>query len=189
MGPKDIILSGSDEFKAKAFEALQMLSSTKLELRSDGQVKIAENGVSNTNEKPIGTELVTSLIKSDKVVTITETSGGNSTSANNETDANKTATGNGPGTGSTVEYNPDGKGSTIVNADGSTGRPAQIGLAHELAHAERNKDGSRDMAIDQNKTDPDSGQKGVLTKNEILVRQKDSQIRKEQGVVERAQPN
>jgi hypothetical protein len=37
-------------------------------------------------------------------------------------------------------------------------------------------------------TDPDTGQKGILTNNEVTVRQQDSEIRKEQGVVERKQP-
>ncbi len=99
-----------------------------------------------------------------------------------------TPTGNGTGTDSTVEYNPTNAGTGVVNADGTTGRPPEIGLGHELAHAEHNKNGTRDPAIDTTKTDPDSGRTGVLSNNEVSVRKTDSAIRKEQGVIERMQP-
>jgi hypothetical protein len=118
---------------------------------------------------------------------MTETKGGNSTNANSG-DANVTSTGNGAGTGSTVEYNPNNLGSQIVNDDGTKGRPAEIGLGHELAHAEQNNDGSRDPSPAPNVRDPDTGQKGVPRKNEISVRQVDSQIRQENKVVKREQP-
>jgi RHS repeat-associated protein len=194
MGPTDIIIKGSDEFKAKAFNDLQKLTNMPLVLLNDGTVIESSkfcHSPNNNKALPVGTALVSSLIKSDKVVTISAATpgSGNSTSADVPADANKTATGNGPGTGSTIEYNPNETGSRIVNDDGTTGRPAHIGLGHELAHAERNKDGSRDMSLDATKTDPDTGAKGVLTKNEIIVREKDSQIRKEQGVVERKKPS
>jgi RHS repeat-associated protein len=190
MSNDDVILNGSDTFKKQALSDLQKLTNDKLVLLDNGQVKILlSNNIENNNKNlETGTNLVSSLISSDKVITIEETSGGNSTSALNDNDANATSKGNGKGSGSNIEYNPNANGSYIVNEDGSTGRPAVIGLAHELVHAERNKDGVRDMSIDPNKTDPDTGAKGVLTNNEITVRIKDSQIRKEQGVKLRKQP-
>lgn len=200
MAPTDIIITGSDAFKRQTFSNLQKLTNTPLTMLKDGTVIKSENlkdnqlsdfkycGVPNSKSVPVGTAMIDKLVDSKNVVTIKETTGGNSTTPINGADADKTATGNGPGTGSTIEYNPTATGSGIVNADGTTGRPASIGLGHELGHAERNNDGSRVMAVDPNKTDPDTGQKGTLTKNEILIRQKDSQIRKEQGVVERKQP-
>ncbi|HFG0578759.1 TPA: RHS repeat-associated core domain-containing protein, partial [Flavobacterium psychrophilum] len=188
MAPNDIILTGSTAFKAKAFNDLQKISNDKLVMLSNGQVKIDSGCANPTKTLNTGTSLVSKLITSSNVVTISETSGGNSTSPIDGTKADATATGNGPGTGSSIDYNPSATGSSIVNADGTTGRPAEIGLAHELGHAERNNDGNRNMSIDATKTDPDTGTKGVLTKNEILIRQKDSEIRKEQGVPERKQP-
>jgi uncharacterized protein RhaS with RHS repeats len=190
MQADDVILDGSDTFKKQALNDLQKLTNDKLILLDNGQVKIEPSTTIENSNKSLetGTNLVSSLISSDKVITIKETSGGNSTSALNDKDANASPTGNGNGSGSNIKYNPNANGSTIVNEDGSTGRPAIIGLAHELVHAERNKDGVRDMSIDTNKIDPDTGGKGILTNNEIAVRVKDSAIRKEQGVKLRKQP-
>ena len=207
MGPRDVIIQGSSSFQKTAFADLQKLSGTPLTMLPGGKVVISSsaegsglkatlgtqgqptraNYVTEAN-KPIGTSMIEKQINSDKVVTITETNGGNSTAPLNSTDANVTSTENGPGTGSTIEYNPNSTGSGIVNEDGNTGRPAEIGLGHELAHAEQNSDGTRDKSPAPKVTDPDSGKKGVLTKNEITVRGKDSQIRQENNVVERKQP-
>jgi len=97
--------------------------------------------------------------------------------------------GSGLGADSKVEYNPNATGSDIVNADGTKGRPVEIGLGHELAHAESAANGTMDMSKDATVTDPDTKSQGRLTRDEISVRRTDSAIRKEQGVVERAQPN
>ncbi len=200
MGPQDIIITGSTAFQQKAFNDLQKLSSTRLELLPSGKVVeapliptpsfMATTGTPETRHlldptpklKPTGTDIVTDLIKSDKVVTITESSSGNGTSTN------KSAASNGTGANTTIEYDPTNKGSTIVNADGTTGRPAKIGLGHELAHAKSNAEGKTDFTFDPKKTDPDTGQKGVLTKDELNTRKIDSKIRKENGVVERKKP-
>lgn len=124
-------------------------------------------------DKPVGTSIIKGLINSDQVVTITESSSGNSTQANG------IAAANGKGTGSTIEYDPNGKGSSIVNTHGSKGRPSKIGLGHELIHAKSNADGKTDFKLELEKTDPDTGKKGILTKDEINTRKLDSQIRKE----------
>ena len=189
MAPKDIIISGSVAFKQQAFNDLQKLSNDKLIIMPNGQVKIEPSTASENSGKslPVGTNIVAGLITSDKVVTIKETTGGNQTSRSSN-DSDITPTGNGKGTDSTVEYNPTNAGTGVVNADGTTGRPPEIGLGHELAHAEHNKNGTRDPAIDTTKTDPDSGRTGVLSNNEVTVRKTDSELRKEQGVVERKQP-
>jgi RHS repeat-associated protein len=209
MGPNDIIIKGSVSFRQQAFNSLQKLSSTAMVLLDNGKVIQASNvmpfdkpaafiplipeasagqveytpGTKLPVNKPIGTDIITSLINSDEIVNITETTGGNSTSPNGVIDAS-----NGKGTGSNIEYNPNGKGNSIVNVDGTKGRPAQIGLGHELAHALLNSKGKRDKTLVSSLTDPDTGKKGILDKNEIQVRKIDSQIRKEQGVVERKQP-
>lgn len=187
---REIILSGTIAERNTILSSLKKLTNDKLVVnRRSGVVSIVRIGGENRGKRlSTGTSLVSKLITSSNVVTISETSGGNSTSPIDGVRADATATGNGPGTGSTIEYNPNATGSSIVNIDGTTGRPAEIGLAHELSHAERNNDGNRDMSIDTAKTDPDTGAVGVLTKNEILIRKKDSEIRKEQGVTERMEP-
>jgi len=194
MAPQDIIISGNATFKQQAFNDLQKLSNDKLVLLPNGQVKIdPTNNVSTANlavpfadkSLPVGTNLVADLISSSKVTTIVETTGGNETEST--TDGSTTPTGNGPGADSTVKYNPNSTGSGIVNADGTEGRPAEIGLGHELAHAQDNKNGTSNDNINPTAKDPDSGRTGVLTNNEISVRKTDSAIRKEQGVVERKQ--
>ena len=189
MGPNDIIITGTAKFKAQAFNDLQKLSNDKLVLMPDGQVKVEPTTTLSNSSKslPVGTGLVSDLISSDKVVTIVETTKGNQTVST--TDGSTTPTGNGPGADSTVEYNPNSTGSGIVNADGTKGRPAEIGLGHELGHAQDNINGASDDKINTTAKDPDSGKTGVLTNNEISVRKTDSAIRKEQGVVERMQPN
>lgn len=207
MGPNDIIIEGSASFRQQAFNDLQKLTDVPLVMLPNGKVVEASStipgqfmtsygspetpamAITTPSSKPVGTDMIVDLINSDKIVTIIETTGGNSTTPDNPADADIHPSGmNGPGTGSTIEYNPSATGSSIVNKDGSTGRPAKIGLGHELAHSEKNKDGRRNMNINTTKTDPDSKRKGILSNNEIEVRKKDSQLRKENGVVERKQP-
>jgi hypothetical protein len=102
-------------------------------------------------DKPVGTQLVSDLINSDKVTTVTATDHGNATIAVNVENAT-----NGVGSGSTVEYNQASAGSGIVNTDGSTRRSQQVGLGHELVQARDNTRGTRNDKPSSN-TDPDTG--------------------------------
>jgi len=85
-----------------------------------------------------------------------------------------------------------GKGKDIKNADGTTGRPSHIGLAHELIHALRIMNGITipfdDMGSFYDIVDPDTGEKGTLYTEEIKVREEENKVRKEQEVTERATP-
>ena len=209
MEPTDIIITGSASFKQQAFNDLQKLTSTPLIMLDNGKV-IAASDVTQLDHpavfipltlegsagkvgnmpgtilpmpKPVGSDLVTELINSTKTVKVTETTEGNSTAPNSVIDA-----ANGNGTGSTIEYNPFSKGTSIVNIDGTKGRPAHIGLGHEMVHAKFNALGRRDKTKIPGMTDPDTGKKGTLDKNEIAVRNIDSQIRREQLVIGRMQP-
>jgi hypothetical protein len=83
---------------------------------------------------------------------------------------------------------PGGTIPAIQNADGTTGRPAYIGLGHELIHTDHANNGKVASTTPTNALDPDSKQRGVLSQEEINTRKEDSQIRKEQKVPERAQP-
>lgn len=188
MGPNDIVLIGTPEYQQRVLSDLQKLSNDKLVMNGN-KVEIEASGTMNSSKSlSVGTSLISELICSDKKTTIESSVGGNKTTPDFGLDAEMTSKGPGLGTGSEIKYNPNSKGEDIVNADGTTGRPAEIGLGHELGHAKNNKDGTRDTHLDTEKTDPDTGEKGVLTKEEINVRQIDSQIREEQGVVPRKQP-
>jgi len=181
MGPEDIIVKGSQEFKNKVLADLQKLTSVKLEMTSDGTVVQGLKG--KEGEKPLGTELISKLINSDHVTSIVQ-------GKDNETDPTNVAGATNPdvGSGSSVKFNPDDAGTDIKNEDGTTGRPTRIGLAHELLHAERNVDGTHNKERAEGLMDPDSGLKNILPKEERDVRLKDSEIRKEQGVKPRMQP-
>ena len=125
----------------------------------------------------------------DTKYTIRISLGDSEDKGNGTTPLNGGAAIKGMGSGSNIDFNPNSSGFDIVNSDGSTGRMAEIGLAHELLHARKNKNGEHDEIKDENKIDPDTKQRGVLTKEEIQVRKEDSEIRKEQGQKERAQPH
>ena len=69
-----------------------------------------------------------------------------------------------------------------------SGRPAQVGLAHELGHA---KDGIEGKATREKSIvrDPDDNARVYMTKDEIKVRKNiDNPVRAEQGVKPRALP-
>uniref|UniRef100_UPI001ED9513B RHS repeat-associated core domain-containing protein n=1 Tax=Flavobacterium sp. UGB4466 TaxID=2730889 RepID=UPI001ED9513B len=190
MGPNDIIIWGSATYKQTALNDLQKLTNDKLTMSEDGKVTIEQKGGSNSDKTlSVGTDLISSLIESPKTTTIEQSWGDNGTKADNGFDSVRNKDGSpGQGTDSTVSYNANGKGESIVNADGTKGRPAFIGLGHELAHAKENATGTRNTTPNETKIDPDDGTKGTLSESEIKVRVVDSQIRKEQGVVERKQP-
>jgi len=191
----EIVISGSDKFKQTAFNDLQRLSGNQLALLPSGKVVEAKSlnlseslfsqtgnvGSNGRDGKPFGTQLVTDLITSDKIVTITEGIYGNRTHIND-----KGAARNGVGSESKIEYNETDKGTEIVNADGSKGRPSYIGLGHELIHARFIGQG-KDNKTPVNKVDPDS-KNHLLDQNEIDTRKMDSVIRAEQGIKERKQP-
>jgi hypothetical protein len=103
-----------------------------------------------------------------------------------------------PGKGSAfvIHYNPAATGKdeisvgddkvvpAIKNADGTTGRPGEIGMIHEFVHGDHINHGTYDPTQTRAR-DPDSAQRGQMTKEEINTRNKESMIRKERNVVER----
>jgi hypothetical protein len=95
------------------------------------------------------------------------------------------------GSGSIIDYNPNDNGDRIVNQDGTVGRPPQVGLAHELLHAENNVNGAHDITEVPKMVDPDNAALPVhipLSREEVKVRERDSHIRQEQGAKPRMQP-
>ncbi|WP_300600709.1 M91 family zinc metallopeptidase [Niabella sp.] len=201
MDPDDIIIRGSASFRQQAFADLQGLSSIPLALLASGKVVEASSSETKVNyvsvkgtpegnyvlinpvSKPTGTDAISDLIKSDKTVIIQETSGGNTTEANDPIKMS-----NSVGTGSVINYNPNNPGVGIVNADGSQGRPAKIGLGHEVSHARQNAIGRNDRTRNSRMRDPDTGERDRLSNEEIRARRDDSKIRQENGVIKRAEP-
>ena len=93
---------------------------------------------------------------------------------------------------STIDIND--RGDKIVNADGSTGRPAYIGLAHELIHLKRILYGETIDPESGNAGDmvnPDDGKSGLWygwDAEEIDVRYLENIIRNENNYIDRAEP-
>ena len=116
---------------------LQKLTRDKLNWKTDskGNVNI-EITKSKGGGQDAGTRLIRRLDGYKSVVTITTSSGGNSQASHNATNE-----ANGVGSDSTVRFNPNATPS-IGTLDENTGisrsqdRPAWIGLAHELIHAD-----------------------------------------------------
>jgi len=203
---KKIIIIGTKAYRQQVINDLQKLTGQRLILRngSSGKGIIEHVGHQSGKSGPIGSKLVSDLIKSDKVITIKDVinkSVGNETVYLNDKGAHT----NKVGSGSTVYYDPYLKGENIVNADGSTGRSPQIGLAHELGHAKEGVEGkcSTDISDDYSTNiknfkdgkilivkDPDNNnERDWMTNSEYNVRTKvDNPIRTEQGEKQRATP-
>jgi Effector protein len=205
MGPEDIIIVGNKQYQAKVFAKLQSLTNQKLTFRlgADGKGRVVYTGSPSSLPKPVGTKLVSDLINNSNKIIIkdVENSGdGNTTHATNVDAATGKTKG---GSGSIIFFNPDSKADGkdgVVNADGTTGRPAQVGLSHELGHAEDNINGEK-INVDYTNPNsikngalivnqPDDGNKRVyLEKDEYkIITVIDNPIRKEQGAKRRAVP-
>lgn len=174
---------------------LQSLTNDKLVMDKNGNVTIGTRAEGNTSElsKCAGTELVRNLIEGVQMedgstqnytVTIVEGENNGTMPVNRNgvtTQESKDNTANGVGTGSEVTFNPSKKGANVVNQDGTTGRPAQIGLAHELYHAESNMAGKNDKT-DTGIVAPESKTGATLSGEELSTRKKENDIRYEQKV-------
>uniref|UniRef100_UPI00292F60F1 M91 family zinc metallopeptidase n=1 Tax=Pedobacter miscanthi TaxID=2259170 RepID=UPI00292F60F1 len=194
MIPKDIIILGTKEYRLQVFKHLQSLTNQKLTMKNDGHLTI---GTPTVRNKPVGTDLVRDLIKSEHKTVIKNTEGtGNMTTFASTEKASGKVSGGSP---STINYNPVDPGTGIVNADGTTGRPAQVGLAHELGHARDGINGKVNSVDYDNPTsvqqgtvivnDPDNGERRYMTKDEYNIRKNvDNPIRREQGAKARAMP-
>ncbi|KIX22024.1 hypothetical protein SY27_04945 [Flavobacterium sp. 316] len=159
---------------------LQKLTNSKLRLvetKGGYLVKEVSGGKANSDkELTNGTSLISGLISSESLVTI---------KTGNENISLKSDNGN-----TSITFNPDDKGERIANEDGTTGRPSEIGLAHELLHADENTDGKTDNT-EVSILNPDGDSLGSTVKadkDELTVRERENKIRKEQGVTPRATP-
>ena len=190
--PEDIILGGNSKQQNRAFNHLQSLTNDRLGfIPSTGEVFVKKsNSVNSSKRLTQGSALVKELINSEKVVTIeiSKSNGTNPVDANGvQTSTAEENTRNGEGTSSNVRFAPDNKGNLVRNEDGTTGRPANVGLAHELVHARNNANGVNKNQETTNMIDPDdtSGTRTV-SREEVNVRREENVIRNELGVKPRA---
>ncbi|MBK9255260.1 MAG: hypothetical protein IPM42_07225 [Saprospiraceae bacterium] len=179
---EDIIIRGNDEFKQKAFTDLQKLTNDKLTIDENGKVTIESKGEGNTDKTLTnGTVLVSSLINDRNITTIEQSPDGENRAIN-------TGEGRGldkSGTNTLVQYNPDNKGKDIQNSNGTTERPAEIGLAHELIHAHNVTNGKQDNSSYSARDPSNKNIKIIVRGEEIRTVTRENKIRKEQGVKSR----
>lgn len=142
VGPS-IKIEGTEEFREKTVQALAKIAQT-----------------------PSGAKLLNDLHRSGKTITIKETAGGNK--VNGFTSDGKLDSSGNPGSGSdsTVHYNPN-RTSYGTTHPWQT-RPPEIGLAHELIHAQHAADGELDMSKVDNDHKPDPSDP---TKNAKVIKE------------------
>lgn len=207
MAPTDIGIQGGVEFRQRAFNDLQRLTSAPLVLLESGKVIEASNvkegdkveftgkveadhKAGQVIEKKEGTALIKDLIDTPIMITIVESKGDTKTSPDDVEYGQ-----DGTGTGSAVNYNPDNRNDgkvgapiPVVNADGTVGAPAFVTLGHELIHTQDLKNGTNDKKLNKDVIDPDTKLKGVLSNGEIKTRVRENKIRDEHHVVKRKLP-
>ena len=156
------------------------------------------SGLTTEKPKPLDTKLISDIINDPKITKILPVDPTDPDKSSNSTHNDSPADalhlghamgngqeGTGKGSNETIYYDQNAAGNGIQNADGTTGRPAKIGLIHELGHALRAMLGKQNMYLDKKSIDPDSG--GHLTYEEQRNRSKvDNPSRKENGVKQRA---
>ncbi len=210
------IVSTDPKFISKTFSDLQILTNKQLVLLRDGTVMEAHNcknslqiaEVGNpikiplaNNSKPVGTKLITDAIDDNNNINIMvqKPDYGNTTQSDSKDGTRKgekfktafgtTLEGTGNGSDALVKYDPNDKGTDIVNEDGTTGRPSQVGLAHELGHALQAAKGQMTKTTDPTLIDPDTKQQGTIDNEEVRNRKEvDNPIREEQNAKARAVP-
>lgn len=182
---KEIVIAGSKEFQQKVRDDLQKLTNDKLTLK-DGTIYIAKLGTENSgNDFKVGTNLIRSLNKKgvdEHTFIITEGENNITLSLSND------ASVEGVGSDAEIIYNPD-KTEGGIDINGSTTRPPEIGLGHELFHAADANEGKRNTATATDVYDPDPANfGGKVSVGEKKTRYNENTLRKERGVPARQVP-
>jgi RHS repeat-associated protein len=173
------------------FDQVQSLTNDELAFAGN-KIIIVKAGDGN---KDAGTQLIRNLIDGVQTedgtiknftVTIVEGTSNGTDPVNekgNRTTDSENKSQNGTGTNSKINFDINGSGKGVVNADGTTGRPAKIGLAHELIHADHNMRGQNTNNQTTTSVDPDGGGgTRTLSREELNTRQQEAVIREEQKV-------
>jgi hypothetical protein len=181
-----------DKFTERRYaylDKVQSLTNDRLAFSGD-KIVISKAGEGNNGA---GTQLVRNLIDGvqtedgtvkNYTVTIVDGSANGTEPVNGNgvrTTDSENKSQDGTGTGSLVTFNINGKGEKVANADGSTGRPSNIGLGHELIHADHNMRGNNDKSPTTS-VDADGKGTGTLSREELNTRKQENVLRKEQNV-------
>jgi RHS repeat-associated protein len=199
---REVRIFGDEEFKKQTFEALQKLTSSSLLMLKNGKVvdassysgskkNLALTGEGSGDKKEFGTSMMSDLISSKHTISIKE--GSENSHDKYTTDAFSQNGEAGKGSGAEVQYNATDRRNDISNADGTTGRPPHIGLAHELIHGWHAVTGTMKKVTGRFRSNPDMSGPGVIdTKGisgeEYVTRVQENIIRKEQKVKQRKIP-
>jgi uncharacterized Zn-binding protein involved in type VI secretion len=151
-----IRIVGSPEFQAKTLADL---------------VTIAATPSSDPTRDPAGLTTLNSINSGTHDVTIQETAGGNSC------DAWLPGASDGNGSDAVVHFNPDREPPTA--ADPSVNRPADVGLHHELSHADHATHGQQDL------TTPATNPNNPHMEEENTIN-RDNEYRNDRGIPTRA---
>ena len=172
--------SSNRKHKAQITASMQKLTNSRIKLvetKGGYIVKTVEGKANESKKLTEGTKLVSDLIKSKKRVTVEAKEG-------HENITLKSKNGN-----SKIIFDPTNLSDGVTrpgiqNEDGTDGRPSEIGLGHELIHADFNAKGE----VDKTPVDvinPDGyyrGRKVTTDQDEVNSRTRENVIRKEQGV-------
>jgi RHS repeat-associated protein len=203
---RELKIAGNRKQRRRTLRTLRKLTNNRLKLnRKTGVVSIGRGTRNRSKSLKNGTSLISRVIGSKNTATINpienfraENKGkkaidgtdlgtleGNATQSH----ASPENQSNGIGGDATVVFDQNDNGTQIVNEDGSTGRPKEIGLAHELIHADNALSGNVDDGdAQEDLQDPDTMMEGILGPEEVSVREKENDIRSEQGVKQRKAP-
>jgi len=192
-----VLLRGGQVIEAhKLANFPKAYAEAKIEIKGEVTKTFGKDG--KKISKTTGTESMLKSIQEENTATIREVGvglglNGKPAPKSNQTQFNGKA-GSDPksgGTDPTIFYDPNSCGDKIMNADGTSGRYPQSGLAHELfGHGLDAMTGTDNTQLVPNVGDPDNnGVKGHLDIGEIKVRSTVDQTgRTEQGDTERAMP-
>lgn len=184
--------------RGQILSTMQMLTGDKLFVKGS-EIRIAKMGSSaNVSAKTSGTSLIRDLRLSGKTVTVGmgAAGSGNSANASNWADAQS-----GKGSDATVSFDATSNPNILTkdpktgNVAPQAGRPSQIGLGHELIHADHIMDGTVNLSPASHTYKTSSGNVTQTVRSEELRTVgvagnvkgdvTENQLRREQGVDER----
>lgn len=204
---KELFIAGNRKEKRQIFRELKKLTNDRLKFnRKTGEVTIGKGKRNRSKNLKTGSSLIKEIIKDDNKATIRtvenvnsknkgkrdkytnmpldEFSGNSAIPLGNDTESLY----NEKGSNAVILLDFNDNGENIKNADGSTGRPHHIGLAHELIHTAGIVGGYVSEGAADTVLNPDTGVVGQLDNEEVNVRLIENDIREEQGVKLRAEP-
>jgi hypothetical protein len=159
---KHIVVKGSPAFQSKVLADLGKIA----------QTPSADHPPVGPPRPPAGATTLANIDNGRHDVTITSTSGGNGTAPKPMADAQDPT----KGTHSTISYNSTFEPNTAANP--AVKRPADVGLHHELVHADNASQGKVDLSPATNPNNPHKEEDNTIAR--------DNQYRDDRGIPRRA---